>query len=151
VTDTPSQEILERYAGVLVNYALGHGAGVQRGEVVGLRLSEDAKPLLLEIAKAVWRAGGHLLSEFLPADDSTWNLQRAFYEIASEEQLDFFPAATIKPYFETIDHFLMVGAERDPRTLEPVSLRHRGDGRRGRHDPGGVLGPDHQRLLPGPA
>ena len=53
---TPPQEILARYAEVMVNYGLGNGAGINRGDVVGLDCAEDAKPLLLEVAKAVWRA-----------------------------------------------------------------------------------------------
>ena len=121
MTYTPPQEILERYAEVLVNYALGRGAGVQPGEVVGLQVSEDAKPLLLEVAKAVWRAGGHLLTQFGPADDTSWNMNKAFYELASDAQLDFFPDAWIRAYFETIDHFLMVGAQRDPRALAGIA------------------------------
>ena len=117
---TPPAEILERYAEVLVNYALGNGRGVQPGEVVGLWIAEDAKPLLLEIAKATWRAGGHFMYEFSPASDSRWNLDRAFYELASEEQLDFFPAAHAKAWFESIDHYLMVGAPRDLQALAGV-------------------------------
>ncbi|HET9074322.1 MAG TPA: aminopeptidase [Solirubrobacteraceae bacterium] len=118
---TPPQEILERYADVLVSYGLGQGRGVQAGEVVGLRIAEDAKPLLLEIAKAVWRAGGHLLTEFVPADDGHWNMGRAFYELASEEQLAYFPDAWVKTWFASIDHYLMVRATRDPQALAGVA------------------------------
>jgi len=36
----PSEEILKKYADVLVNYALGGGVGVKAGEVVQLRVPE---------------------------------------------------------------------------------------------------------------
>ena len=117
---TPPPEILERYAAVLVNYAVGQGRGVQPGEVLGLVIAEDAKPLLLEIAKATWRAGGHLMYEFVPASDDDWNLQRAMYEHASDEQLEFYPEAYHHAWFDSIDHYLMVGAPRSLTTLAGV-------------------------------
>ena len=40
----PPQEILERYADVLINFALGGGHGVQPGEVVRIASAESAKP-----------------------------------------------------------------------------------------------------------
>jgi aminopeptidase len=114
---TPPQEILERYGEVMVNYGLGNGAGIKSGDVVGVVCAEDAKPLLLEVAKAVWRAGGHLIVDFRPADDADWNMQKAFYEIASDEQLEFYPDAHRSSYFAAIDHYLVLLAERDPRSL----------------------------------
>jgi len=113
----PPREILERYGEVMVNYGLGNGAGIERGDVVGVVCAEDAKPLLLEVAKAVWRAGGHLIVDFRPADDTDWNMQKAFYEIASDEQLDFYPDAYRRSYFASIDHYLVLLADRDPRSL----------------------------------
>jgi aminopeptidase len=117
---TPPQEILARYGEVMVNYGLGNGAGIKPGDVVGLGCAEDAKPLLLEVAKAVWRAGGHLIVDFRPADDPDWNMQKAFYEIASDEQLEFYPDAHRRSYFAVIDHYLVLLAERDPRSLAGV-------------------------------
>jgi aminopeptidase len=87
---------------------------------VGVVCAEDAKPLLLEVAKAVWRAGGHLIVDFRPADDADWNMQKAFYEIASDEQLEFYPDAHRRSYFATIDHHLVLLADRDPRSLADV-------------------------------
>ncbi|WP_249010232.1 aminopeptidase [Conexibacter sp. DBS9H8] len=117
---TPPGEILAAYANVLVHFGLGDGAGIAAGDVVGVEVSEDAKPLLLEVAKAVWRAGGHLIPTLFPADDADWNLQRAFFELASDAQLDFFPDAWWRSYFASLDHYLMVGANRDPHSLAGV-------------------------------
>ncbi len=116
----PPQGILERYGEVMVNYGLGNGAGIRPGDVVGVVCPEDAKPLLLEVAKAVWRAGGHLITDYRPADDSVWNLQRALYEIASDEQLAFYPDAYRRSYFDTIDHHLALIAYRDPHSLAGI-------------------------------
>lgn len=117
---SPPLEVLERYGEVMVNYGLGNGVGIRPGDVVGVVCAEDAKPLLLEVAKAVWRAGGHLIVDFRPADDVDWNMQKAFYEIASDEQLEFYPDAHRRSYFATIDHHLVLLAERDPRSLTGV-------------------------------
>jgi aminopeptidase len=119
-SDTPPPAILEAYANVLINFGLGDGAGIAAGDVVGVEVSEDAKPLLLEVARAVWRAGGHLISTFYPADDAEWNLQRAFFELASDAQLDFFPDQWWRSYFAGLDHYLMIGANRDPHSLTGV-------------------------------
>ena len=54
---TPSQQVLERYADVLINFALGGGAGIKRGDVVRIVAHEAAKPLYVELHRAVWRAG----------------------------------------------------------------------------------------------
>jgi aminopeptidase len=113
----PPPEILQRYGEVMVNYGLGNGSGITPGDVVGVVCPEDAKPLLLEVAKAVWCAGGHVIVDFRPGDDANWNMQKAFYEIASEEQLDFYPDAYRRSYFDTIDHYLALLAYRDPRSL----------------------------------
>src|SRR5689334_14442529 len=62
------QACIERYADLLVNWALGGGDGIKPGEVVQLIAPESAKPLYLEVCRAVWRAGGHVLGDYLPDD-----------------------------------------------------------------------------------
>ncbi len=132
----PPPEILKRYGEVMVNYGLGYGAGIKPGDVVGVVCPEDAKPLLLEVAKAVWRAGGHLIVDFRPADDPDWNLQKAFYETASDEQLDFYPDAYRRSYFATIDHFMALLAFRDLQSLVGIdpNKRYRHARSRGREN-----------------
>jgi aminopeptidase len=113
---SPPRVILERYAEVMVHYGLGNGTGIKRGDVVGIDCREDAKPLLLEVARAVWRAGGHVIVDYRPADDANWNLNRAFYDLASGEQLDYYPDVWRRAYFAEIDHYLVLIADRDPRS-----------------------------------
>jgi hypothetical protein len=43
----PSQKILERYADVLINFALRSGNGIKKGDVVRLTVEEAAKPLYI--------------------------------------------------------------------------------------------------------
>ena len=41
----PSQEILDKYADVMINFALNGGAGIQEGEVVRIMVPESARPI----------------------------------------------------------------------------------------------------------
>src|SRR5581483_6182551 len=106
---TPSQQVLERYADVLVNFALGGGAGVKRGDVVRIVAHEAAKPLYVELHRAVWKAGGHVIGHYLPDDDAdSFNLSRDYFELAGEEQIDFFPATYQRGLIDEIDHSVSV-------------------------------------------
>jgi len=58
----PSPQILEKYARVLVNFALNSGAGVKRGEVVRLIVSEVAKPLYVALRNEILKAGAQPLT-----------------------------------------------------------------------------------------
>jgi aminopeptidase len=125
----PPQQILERYASVLVGFALGDGRGVQPGEVVRIVANESAKPLYVELAKAVWRAGGHVIEAYEPDDDADINMSRDFYELASDEQLDHFNARYFRGLVDEMDHQVAVLADKDPRALdavEPAKILRRG-------------------------
>jgi aminopeptidase len=116
----PSQQVLERYADVLVNFALGGGAGIKRGDVVRVFAHEAAKPLYAELHRAVWRAGGHTIGAFAPDDAGPYNLARDFYEIAGDEQLDFFAADHARGLIDQLDHQVSVISDADVHALEGV-------------------------------
>ena len=80
-----SQEILRKYADLLVNFALNSGNGVKSGEVVRLVVPDVAKALGLELQNAVLKAGAHPMMKFLPT-----GFDRDFYNLANEDQLSFF-------------------------------------------------------------
>jgi aminopeptidase len=133
MTYTPPKEILERYASVLVDFALGGGEGVKPGEVVRVAASESAKPLYVELQKAVWRAGGHVIGAYVPDDDERFNLSRDFYEAAGPEQLAFFPDRYMRGLIDEMDHQVSVIAESDPHALdgvEPSRIMRRGEAMR---------------------
>jgi aminopeptidase len=113
-------EYLTRYGDLLVNYALGGGDGIKPGDVVCVRGSESAKPLYAEVCRAVWRAGGHVINNFRPEPDSSENLMRDFFEIASPEQLSWFPAAYHRGELDDSDHLVFIFCEADPHALADV-------------------------------
>jgi aminopeptidase len=133
MTYTPPQQILERYAAVLVNFALGGGEGVKAGEVVRVLAPESAKPLYAELHKAVWRAGAHTISSYQPDDDHQINLSRDFFELASPEQLDHFNARYTRGMVDEMDHQVSVIAESDPHALDsvdPAKIMRKGEAMR---------------------
>jgi aminopeptidase len=133
MTYTPPQQILERYASVLVNFALGGGQGVQEGEVVRVLAPESAKPLYAELHKAVWRAGAHTIGSYQPDDDHQINLSRDFFELASPEQLDHFSSVHMRGLIDEMDHQVSVIAESDPHALDsvdPAKIMRKGEAMR---------------------
>lgn len=114
------QQYIERYADLLVNFALGGGSGIEPGDVVRIIATESAKPLYAETCRAVWRAGGLTIGDYRPDDDATTNLSRDFYALASEEQLTFFMERYLRGLVDEIDHMIFIEAEADPHALADV-------------------------------
>ncbi|MGC9310862.1 MAG: aminopeptidase, partial [Candidatus Aenigmatarchaeota archaeon] len=112
MTYTPSRKILDKYADLLVNFALWKGKGVKPGEVVLLQVPECAKPLLVSLQRAVLKAGAHPILQFLPD-----GIMKDFFEISTEEQAAFFPMKYMKCRVDTIDHLISVFATTDPFEL----------------------------------
>lgn len=112
---TPSKKILEKYANVLINFALNSGKGIKKGEVVLLQVPESAKPLLKELRIAVLKSGGFPITQYLPE-----GLMRDYYEYASDEQLKFFPAKYLRGKVDQMDHVVSIIADTDPYELKGI-------------------------------
>lgn len=121
----PSDEILKKYADVLVNFALGGGKGIKKGEVIRVSSSESAKPLFIAVCNAVVDAGGHVLSHYGPDDEHgdkrrNISVSRYFYEHAKPHQISFFPVKYLKGVIDQIDHSVFLLAEKDPHALKGI-------------------------------
>src|SRR3989344_6036273 len=131
---TPSDTILKKYADVLVNFALGSGKGIKKGEVVRVSGSESAKPLFIAVCNAIVEAGGHVLSHYGPDDEHgdkrrNISVSRYFYEHAQPHQIKFFPAKYLKGVVEQMDHSIFLLAEKDPyapKGIDPKKIMARG-------------------------
>lgn len=126
---TPSPLVLQRYADVLVKFALGGGTGIKKGEVVYATVPEVAKPLLFALQRSVLEAGGHLILNYRPDNDPEYNFAAAFYEYAAEHHLDFFPKKYFKGLIDNVDHTLFILGETNPHALkavEPAKILRRG-------------------------
>ena len=114
----PSLKILDKYADVLVKYALNGGKGVNAGDVVFLQVPESAKPLLKSLQRSVLKSGAHPIIQYLPDE-----MSKEFFELASVDQLKFFPSTYLKGRVKQADHFLMILAETDYHELENIDPR----------------------------
>lgn len=108
----PSDAILEKYARVLVDFALGGGTGIKPKEVVFLQVPECAKPILVHLRRAVLASGGYSIIQYLPDD-----ITRDYFERASDDQLAFFPDKFLKGKVDQMDHVVGVLAETDKHEL----------------------------------
>ena len=127
---TPPKVILERYADVLVNFALGGGKGIRKGEVVHLNATESAKELFIETRNAIIRAGGHVIANFLPDGTSDRrSVTREFYELAKPHQIEWFPEKYVRGLVDEIDHTIHLLAHSNPHELkgiDPKKIMKRG-------------------------
>jgi aminopeptidase len=111
----PERELIERYADVLVGFALGNRRGIDRGDVVLLSVPEEAKPLFVALHDAVLRAGGTVIADYTPS-----GVARSAFELSSSKQLDAFPAAYYRGIAQAIDHKIVIRASYDPRELDGI-------------------------------
>ena len=124
-TYVPSEKILKKYADVMVNFALGMGKGIRKGDVVRLSANESAKPLYVAICNAIVDAGGHVLHHYAPDEEKgdmrrNESTSRYFYEHASDEQIKFFPAKYLKGVVDEMDHSLFILADKDMHLMDGI-------------------------------
>lgn len=112
----PSQKILDKYAYLLVNFALNSGKGVRPGEVVFVQVPECAKPMLVSLQRAILKAKAQMIIQYLPD-----GLTREFYQLANDKQLTYFPAEYMKARVNTIDHLISITADSDMHELEGIN------------------------------
>lgn len=116
----PSKKVLERYADVIVNFALGHGKGIRKGEVVHITAYESAKPFYIALLSAITKAGGHVIPDYRPDDDRSLGIGKVFFENAKDHQLDFFPAKYYRGLVDEMAHYIFVESEADLEVLTGV-------------------------------
>ena len=124
----PNKIILDRYAQVLVRFALGGGQGIRKGDVVRVSANESAKPLFLAVCNAIVDAGGHVIPHYTPDDEQgdkrrNESHTRYFYENAKDHQIDFFPAKYLKGLVDEMHHSLFILSDADPHALKGVDAK----------------------------
>jgi aminopeptidase len=123
MTYKPDQKLLEKYASVLVNFALGNGKGIKKNDVVYVSAYEYAKPLYVEVLRAITKAGGHAITRYIPNEDHDFNISRDFYVNAKEHQINFFPSKYFRGLIDEIDHYLFIASETDMESLKGIDAK----------------------------
>jgi leucyl aminopeptidase (aminopeptidase T) len=103
----PSDEILAKYADLLVKYALGGGTGPEKGQVVELAVPDSAKPLFSHLLRATLECGAHPKINYLPTLTS-----KIFFTHALDHHLEFFPEAYKRAEAALIDHQVSILSDR---------------------------------------
>lgn len=110
--------LLKKYAQVMVLYAINHGKGINKGDTVFLVGQEYSKDLYMAIAKEIYAAGGNVINNYQPNNIRDNSLVRFLLENGTDEQIAFFP----KPYWQGVvdatDHIVFIIAEPDIHALE---------------------------------
>ena len=112
---TPSQKILENYAKVMIDFALGKGKGIKEKEVVYLQYDVEALPLALAVYQRILEKGAYPIIK-----SHEEKFQKILFNKAKDDQLKFFPKKYTKSLVETIDHRIYLIALRDPFLLKNV-------------------------------
>ena len=116
-----NDDLLKKYAQVMVHYALNNGNGINKGDTVYLVAQECAKDLFVAIAKEVYAAGGNLITQYLPDNIRQTSLSRFLLQNGSDEQISFFAAPYWRGIVDSADHILFIIAEPDIHVFEGLS------------------------------
>ena len=121
----PPKEILERYAHLTVQFGFGDGAGITPGDTVRVVGQEDCKPLYYEVCREIWRQGGNVIHGFGPEDDGDYNFTAAYYELASDAQLEHVAEPYTRGWIEQTDHIAFIVGDRNPLAARDVDPARR--------------------------
>jgi aminopeptidase len=114
----PPQDILEKYAQVLVNFALNSGKGIKPGDVVRLSCPLSALPFYRALKKQIIDSGGLIIGSVI--DDMEDGAAKYYFEKATKTQLTTFLDKYYKGLTDQIDHSIAVLADHDPHELDGV-------------------------------
>jgi len=111
----PSKKILENYAKVLVDFALGKGQGIKEKQVIYLQYDTEALPLALAVYKRILEKGAYPMVKGIEE-----SFQKVMFENARDHQLKFFPKKYTRSLVDTIDHRIYLIAPTDPFLLKNI-------------------------------
>ncbi len=121
---TPSTTVLKKYADVLIKFALNSGKGIKKNDVVLLWVRESARPMLEPLQRAVLEAGGHYLTYYVPEGTNRRNNATPwFFDLASDQQINFSPKKYYKGLTDQIDHQVEILSAADPHLFSKTNTK----------------------------
>ena len=115
---TPSTTTLDKYADVLICFALNSGKGIAKNDVVLLVTPVESMPLAMAVYAKILDRGGHPIIHLLDDDFKLAHLQHG-----SDAQIGFFADKYYRGMVDQIDHWVRTLADRDPLFLKDVAPR----------------------------
>lgn len=113
---TPSNEILYKYANVMVNFALWNWKWIKKWDIVVVQIPECAKPFYIPLQTAILKAWWHPIMQYLP----DW-VERNFYEKASDEQISFIAKDYVEWRIKSMTHMLSIIADTNLHELDGIN------------------------------
>jgi aminopeptidase len=113
-----NESLLKKYAQVMVHYGLNNGKGINKGETVFLAGQECSKNLFVAIAKEIYKAGGNVITNYLPDNSRASSLARFVLENGSDEQISFFATPYWQGVVDSVNHILSIISEPDIHVFE---------------------------------
>jgi len=108
----PSPKILEKYAEILIAFALNSGKGIKKNDVVYLVTQIPGLPLARKVYEAILSHGGHPLLNIIDDDFKLAHVTRA-----NKDQLGFFPEKYYRGLADQINHWVRILSDKDPLFL----------------------------------
>lgn len=109
------ETILQKYADVMVNFALHNGEGAGKDDVVEIVMHESAKEFLPHLQREVLKSGAKYIVRYLPH-----GIARDKFELGSDEQIEFMPENMIKGRIKDITCSLHIISEIDKEELKGI-------------------------------
>ena len=119
---TPSDEILAKYATLLVEFGMTdkNQKPLPKGSVIQYVVPEVAKPLYFHLQNAILQAGYQPIGVFLPCNDNSYKFEKGFYDHASKAQREYIPEIFNQGVVNQIDGNIRILAETDLQGLDTV-------------------------------
>jgi len=114
----PSKRVLEKYADVLIRFALNSGKGIKKNDVVYIVSQTPGLALAREVYRVVLSRGGHPMLSIVEDDFKLLHIQNS-----TKRQLTFFPRRYYRGLADSIDHWVRILADRDPMFLKDCDPR----------------------------
>lgn len=124
-TFTPSEEILAKYAELIVKFGMQNRAGkkLPKGSVIKFTVPEVAKPLYYHLQQAILKNGHHPLGHFIPSSDEQYNFEKNFFDHAKKSQINHFDLKREKGMTSQIDGTIHILATTLPHALKEVDSK----------------------------
>ena len=75
---TPDQKILEKYADIMVNFALRNWKWIKKWDVVNVQIPECAKPFYIPLQTAILKAWWHPIMQYLRENREMFLTKKCF-------------------------------------------------------------------------
>lgn len=117
-TYTPSQEILQNYADVLVKFALNEWKPIEKGSIVWVNIPESAKPFYLPLQNTILKLWGLPMMNY----KAEW-VSRDFIDLLPDDLVEFYPKDYLLKRVDAIDHVISIIATDDKHELDGVDSK----------------------------